>query len=344
MRWRSPAVALAAGAVLVALFAIATALQIRAVVLDEAVYKFAAAGYADGPLSAVIDDPTSRGIARLYSLVITPLFVLFDGDVAVRLARGLNCLFFAASALPVFLLARRVVRSQWLCVGAALLAVSVPWLTLGTILFSESLAYLLFAFAVWAMARCAETPSWRWDLLVVALLVALVFCRVQFVVLLPAWFAFVCWYEQRGGTLRDAWRRYPFTFGGIALAVVGVLGVLVLGSLTNRLDALGGPYAALRDRDDFNGNFGLALLYEVGMLSLGVGVVPAVLAALWSRAALRHRAGEEAFRLAVLGVVLVGALFAATLWAQGGWLDLRSEERYFIYAVPLLWVGAAAAL
>ena len=37
-------------------------------------------------------------------------------------------------------------------------------------------------------------------------------------------------------------------------------------------------------------------------------------------------------------------LFAGTLWAQGGFLDFRSEERYFIYAVPFLWIGAVAAV
>ena len=80
------------------------------------------------------------------------------------------------------------------------------------------------------------------------------------------------------------------------------------------------------------------------MLSLGIGLIPAALCAGWLREALTGRASAAARRLAVLSVVLIVVLFAATMFAQGGWLDTKSEERYYLYAIPLLWIGAIAAL
>ena len=77
------------------------------------------------------------------------------------------------------------------------------------------------------------------------------------------------------------------------------------------------------------------------MLALGVGLLPAVLAAAWyARALGRRRGARRPSGSPPSCSSLLGVLFAATLWAQGGFLDWRSEERYFIYAVPFLWIGA----
>ena len=330
---------LGAGALAVALVAALTGLQVTIHSLDETVYKFAAVQMANDVPFGVFNEHTSRGVARLYSLLVSPLFDVFAGDVAIRLARALNSVLFAATAVPVALLARRVTASPWSGAAAGVLSVAVPWLTLATIMFSESLAYLLFACAVLAMVRAVEAPSWQRDLVVVALLLALVFTRVQFVVLLPAWALIVLVAERR------RWRSFPVTAGGTALAVVGALGLIAVGVFSGRLRDLAGPYYEIIRRDGVPGNFGLAFLWEVEMLALGVGLLPAVLAAAWyARAVGRREEDAAGFRFAGVVLVAIGVLFAATLWAQGGFLEWRSEERYFIYAVPFLWIGAVAAL
>ncbi|HEV3001518.1 MAG TPA: hypothetical protein VGW75_12325, partial [Solirubrobacteraceae bacterium] len=207
-----------------------------------------------------------------------------------------------------------------------------------------------FALTTLAMLRALERPSGRRDALAVVLLAALVFTRVQFVVLGAAWVAIVLVVERRraGGwraALRGVRRRHPATAACVALAAAGLVALLALGVLTGRLRDLAGPYYNIGRRDDVPGNFGLGLTWELEMLALGVGLLPAVLAAAWYGRALGRRAEEPGtFRFAAVTLTLVGALFAGTLWAQGGWLDFRSEERYFIYAVPLLWIGAVAAV
>lgn len=337
-REAAPAGVLVAGALAVALVAVVTGLQVTIAALDESVYKLAAVQHANAFPFGPFEEHTSRGVARLYSYVVSPLFFLFTGDVAIRLARALNGIFFAATAIPVFFLARRVTVSQWSAVAAGVLSVAVPWLTLATIMFSESLAYLLFACTALAMLRALEAPSWRRDGLVIALLFALVLTRVQFVVLAVAWVGVLVVWERRN------WRRFPVTSACVALTGTAAAVLVVVGVLSGRLRELAGPYYDIANRDVVPGNFGLGLLWEIEMLALGVGLLPAILAAAWFRDALTRRDAPGERRFAVLVLTLVAVLFAGTLWAQGGFLDFRSEERYFIYAVPFLWVGAVAAV
>jgi hypothetical protein len=344
-------VAVAAGAAAVALVGIVTAVQISVLTsLDETVYKLSAVTYANDPFAVITGDPVARGTARLYSLLVAPLFAVLEGDQAVRAARGLNAVLWSLTAWPVYVLARRFAASPARAGVAAVLAVAVPWMTLSTILFSEALAYLLFAAALVAMARALEEPSPRRDLVVLVALGALVTVRMQFVVLPVAWLAVAVWAARRrgGGGLRGTARRlaaaHPFLLAAIGLVLLAVLGLAASGALATQVDRFGGPYSALQDRTSLPRDAGIALLSEVALLSLGVGLVPAVLAAAWFGRAFGGGAGEDARRFAVLAAALVGILFATTVWAQGGWLDVRTEERYYIYAVPLLWIGAVAAL
>ena len=338
----------AAGAVAFAVVLAVTAAQVSVLAsLDEAVYKVAAVNFADAFPSALSTDPVSRGAARLYSLLLAPLFAVLEGDQAVRAGRALNGVLWAATALPVYWIGRRVVASPAAAAAAAVLAVAVPWATLSLILFSESLSYLLFAFTMLAMLRALEEPSWRRDAIALAAMAVLVTARMQFAVVPFAWLAVVAALEWRRGARRDprsAFARHPVTFGLVALGVLAFGVLLVSGVLRDLTDRVGGPYSALQDRRSLPTDAGLALLAEVGLLALGVGIVAAVLAGAWYRDALRGRLGEPALRLALLSGVVVAVLFATTVWAQGGWLDAKTEERYYIYAVPFVWIGAVAAL
>ena len=347
-----PSAALGIGALAVAVFAAVTSVQVTAVGLDEHVYKLAAVQHYDDFPFGVLHEGTSRGAARLYSFLISPFFALFPGDSAVRLARALNAVLFAATAVPVALLARRVTTSAWSPVAAGLLAVAVPWLTLATVLFSESLAYLLFAITALAMTRALEAPSWRREVVVLGLIAALVLTRVQFVVMAPVWLLVVAANEIAraaaagvgprawGGVVWRARTRYPVTAAAVAVALLVALAVLVVGGVRR----FAGPYYGIVERDGVPGSFTTGLLWETTMLSLGVGFVPAVLAVVWFWRALGGAIGEDARRFALLTVIAIGLVFASTLWAQGGFLNDNSEERYYIYAIPFVWIAAVAAV
>ena len=329
----APLLVVALGALLVAAVAASVGVRIESIALDETLHKQQALTYADH-VRLLFSDAAARSTARLYSFVLAPLFAAFDGDSAVRAARALSALLFASAAIPAYLLARTVLVSRWLAAAAALLSVVAPWLVLTTVLFTENLAFPLFLWTVWAVVRAMATPSWRWDLLALALVAACVATRTQLFALGVGYVALVAW--RAWSLRRETLRRYPFTCALVAVVVLAGLVLLVTGELSDRVTRALGPYGGINERGTAPTDVGLAALYELMVLGLGVGVVPMAVALVW--------VPRNAARLPVLvGLVLAGVLWAATLYAQGGFLGLASEERYFFYVVPLVWIAALAA-
>ena len=323
------------GALLVAAAAASVGVRIEAIALDETVHKQQAVHYANGFPTAILNDATARSTARLYSLALAPLFAAFDGDVAVRLSRVLNALLFCSAALPAYLLARTVVVDRRLAVAAGLLSVALPWLALSTALFTENLAYPLFVWVVWAVVRAVEAPSWRRDVLALALICAAVFTRTQLVALVPAYGALVAWQAFR--LRRDVLRAFPLTVALSALGIVVVLALAVTDRLSAGVSRALGPYLLATERGAAPTDAVLAALFEVAAVALGVGVVPVVAALAWLPGALRRPP-------VLVGLLLCGTLWLTTLWAQGGFLGDAGEERYFFYVAPLVWIAALAAL
>lgn len=338
---------------LVVVAAALVGIHVTVITLDEALLSTSAIHYTGGLPGTIFDDPTARATSRLYPLVIMPLFEVFDGDVAVRLAKVANALLWASTAVPLYLLARPVTRSRWAAAGAALLGVATPWIVLTTAILSESLALPAFVWSVWCVLRAVRAPGWRADGLAVAVLLASLCVRIQLGALLAAYLVVavvVVLAEGRGRVgLRAAGaaaaRRFPVLAGILAFAGVAALVLLVLGRLGADLDRLTGSYATPDETRLLPTDGPRALFVEVVSLGVGVGVLPLVAALAWTGRALRSRAAApEAWQLAVVATAAVTALFAATIAAQHGFIGPLTEERYFFYAVPLVWVGAFAAL
>ena len=327
----APLLVVALGALLVAAVAASVGVRVEAIALDEVLHKQQALTYSDH-LRLIFTDSAARSTARLYPLVLAPLFGVLDGDVAVRAARVLGALLFVSAAVPAYLLARMVLVSRGLATAAALLGVATPWLVLTTVLFTENLAFPLFLWTVWAVARALQAPSPRADLLALLLVAACVATRTQLLALGVGYVALVGW--RAWSLRRETLRRYPFTCALVALLALACLVLFVAGELAERVRGALGPYGA--GERSAPADVGLAALFEVMALGLGVGVIPMAVALVW--------VPRNAARVPVLaGLVLTGALWAAALYAQGGFLGLASEERYFFYAVPLVWIAALAA-
>jgi hypothetical protein len=342
------------GALFVGLLALLFNIRIKGFILDEAVIKQSAVHYTQGLPYNLFHDINARATSRLYSLLISPLFALFHGDVGVRMARGLNGLLFASTAIPAYLLARQVLVSRRLAALTGLAAITLPWLTLTTAMFTENLAYPLVMWTVCAMAWSFRAPSlWR-DLLVVALIGAATATRTQLFALAFGYLALIVWRllldRPRGGRARAQWARasaraFPVT---AAAAVLGVLAVLVLlqrGRLDYHLHSVLGGYAqTTSDRKTIPVDVGTGLVVEILALSLGVGVIPMLLTAAWWPRAVTGALGDGARGVAAAMGCAVIALFAFTIYSQGGFQGPITEERYYFYAAPLLWIGAFAAV
>ncbi len=351
---RAAAIALGAGIVLVAAAAATVNVRVTAFALDETVLKQSAAHYTHGLPGSLFHDLSARGTARLYPLLIAPLVALFDGDVAVRAVRAFNALLFASAGVPLYLLARRVLVSPWRAVAAALLGgVAVPWLTISSAVYTENLAWPLYFWTILAILWTLRAPSPGRDAVCVALIAAGIGTRVQLVSLLPAYLVLVLWRERGAGVTAPApagrrvqrtLRRFPVLAAVVVIGVVVAATMLVTGQLHGRISELLGSYSEFQDRTALPSDTLLAVLVEVAALSLGIGIAPAIVGSGWYAAALSGRAPRDHAALARATLVAGIALVVVVVFAQGGYLGDRTEERYFVYLVPPLWIGTFAAI
>ena len=352
---RAPFAFVVLASIAVAALAATVAVNIGAIALDETIIKQSAVHYTSGLPGSLLHDINARGTSRLYSLVLAPIFAAYDGDQAVRVARGLNTLLFASASIPAYLLAVRVTAGRWLAAAAAVLGVAAPWLILTTALYTENFAFPVVIWTVWAIERAVRAPSPARDASALGLIAASMATRTQFGILFVAYWlcaTLVPVLQARArGPLADAWpllgRRWtgghPFGLGLLVLAGAYVFYLGASGRLHHEVQLVFGAYSEIQDRNHISSDMSLALLVEVVALSLGVGILPAIAAIAWYARALRSGRGTE-WTFAFVTVVILALFAFATMYAQGGYLADRTEERYYFYAVPLVWIGAAAAV
>jgi hypothetical protein len=184
-----------------------------------------------------------RGPQRLYSTLLAPLWGALPASTGYTWAHVLNVVLLVSAIVPAALFARLVIDSAALRVLAVGLATAVPWLTIGSHLLTENLAFPLYMWSLYAIVRCAEEPSvWR-QAGALAAVVALGLCRLNLAIVIAVLFVAVAVAEGMrrraerevalGGWLRSALRRELVVVvaavvagaAGVALAVRGGSGV-----------------------------------------------------------------------------------------------------------------------
>lgn len=358
-RFDVPPMVLAAGGVLTVVVFALIAGQITNFALDETVIKQSAVSYTSGLPDSLFHDPNGRGLSRLYPLVQSFFFRVWDGNTAVDHARQFNAVLWASTAIPVWLLARRLLTSRWAATGAALLSIVAPWTLLTTALFAENLAYPLFAWSLLAMAWCVADPSPRRDLVVLLSIAAAATARTQLLSLGLCWIVVVAsltWVDSAGEDIRDrlraaaglAARRHPATVAAVALALLYALWLALNNTLKAKIDNALGYYGEFTRRDKIPRDNFVSTLVQMVNFGLGTGVLPMVAAlAWWPWASRRPGAGEDAERRRrVIGMLAIVGLLVTliSVYSQYGYLEERTEERYYIYTLPLIWIGAFGAI
>ena len=124
---------------------------------DEVRYAIAGSSLVEGEgLSLRGGD---YGFGPLYALVLAGILLLTSGlAAAYDLFKAANALFFALTAIPVYLLARRLV-SEWWAVLAAALSVAIPSSISVATVMTESLAFFTAAWALYAIMLALERPT-----------------------------------------------------------------------------------------------------------------------------------------------------------------------------------------
>jgi hypothetical protein len=263
--------------------------------------------------------------APLAVVVQAPLWLVHSTPFAYGLVKGLNTALMAAAVFPAYALARRLVRPSYALLAAAM-AVAGPQMVYGPYLMSEALAYPLFLLAFATMVRALERPSRRMEAAVVAVTLAAVLTRIQFLVVPLAYLVAVPVAARLcSRPLRAALLRHRLSLAGLAamIALPIATGGAVLGTYSG---------ARLLHYDlgailSWSGFTAALLPFTLGWL-----VVPGALLGLAVSGWKPRGAGEAGFAaLAACTTALVLLEVGAVAAGEAN----RALERYAIYLLPL---------
>jgi hypothetical protein len=320
-------VVLAVGSLIAAAFA----LRVVAVLLhgtprlfpDEYIYAELGRNLAHG-------SPTIRGQAAhfpalLEPLLAAPLWALGGVELGYRLVQGLHALAGTLTAVPVYLLARRLSIPVGRSLACAAITLALPALVFSAYVTADAVALPLAVGAITAGVFALERPTVKSQLAFVALAGLATLARVQYVVLFVA-FAIAAVLVMRA-SVRLVIRRYALTFATIALPTLAVL-------LTGPSRVLGYYRGVL----DFGLDPGAIVHWAAvdGMMlvfAAGVVLVPAAVVGIGA-SLVRPRTQSEAAAGAMTAALAALLLAEAVLYATNG--SERFQERYLIALLPLV--------
>ena len=152
---------------------------------DEERYVIAASSLVEG--EGLTLRGADYGFGPLLALMLAAILRLAGSvDSAYDWFKAANALLFALTAVPVYLLARRLV-SGWWAVLAAGLAVTIPSSISVATVMTESLSYVATAWALYAIMLALERPTVLRQFAVLAATAVAFLTRPQFGILYVTW-------------------------------------------------------------------------------------------------------------------------------------------------------------
>jgi hypothetical protein len=337
-----PQLAVPAAFVLTALWLSLQAVQSTSFLwlIDEILYVKYALGYAqlDGLLPSV--HGVRHGVPNiLYPLVLAPVVAALPMPAAFDAAHVVNAILFASTLFPVYLLARRVGALWGWALLAGLLAVWVPWSSTTLLLMTESIAYPAFAWALLAIVAAVAEPSPRHDALAAAAVLAATLARTQ-LVFLAAVLAGAIVLEAVASRDPRAWRVR--LHGHRALLALGALALVLFGAAQALGADLLASYTTATNKPLLPDDWLPSAARHAARVFVGTALLPGLLFLAWLlRAGARPGGAPERAAAIVLGLSVPLIFYQAGFFAQsfaGG----AVQERYVMYAVPVVVVGAVA--
>jgi hypothetical protein len=300
---------------------------------DELIYMDATRSVAAGHRPMERDRTYGRGL--LYPVVAAPVVALAPSQLdAYRALKWFNALLFSLTAIPAYLLARRLLGVGW-SLAVAALSVAAPSAVYTGMVLTESAAYVTGTLALVALALVIERPTALRQLAALGAVALAALARPQLVALVAAfpvglgarWLLLPRASRPGAEALRRLWPT------AAAAGFVSVVGAAALAS----------GHASLRDYSDVWTSYDAVSVarwswYTLADLALYLAVIPMlVVPAMLLDLARRGRAGasRDASFLGlflsanVVTVVLVAAFSSATFGGE------RLHDRYLFYVVPL---------
>ena len=307
---------------------------------DEVRYMIAASSLVEG--EGLTLRGADYGFGPLLALVLAGILrVAGSVDAAYDWFKAANALLFALTAVPVYLLARRLVSGWWAVLGAGL-AVAVPSSISVATIMTESLSYVATAWALYAIMLALERPTVLRQFAVLAATAVAFLTRPQFGILYVTWVGALGALWLMAPSTRPRGRAELVRLWPTALPVVlGALGFAAkLASGSSASDSLGAYWELWRGYDPLQ--VGKWFVYHLGDFAVYLAIVPVAVApiVLWQlgragRAGSRPAAAFVAlFAAANVSGLLVVAAFTSTPWGYD-----RLHDRYGFYLLPLWLIG-----
>ena len=292
---------------------------------DELLYSKLAQGIVSGHGFSVRGE-TVLFPAPLAALAQAPAWLIHSTPDAYAVAKALNAALMSAAVFPAYAVARRLVRPSYALFAAALTVAGPPMLY-GAYLMSEALAYPVFLLALATMLRAIERPSRRMEVAVVAVSLAAVLTRLQFVVVPIAYLvAAPLAGKLAGEPLPAVLRRHRVSI--VALLAFGGVPLLTGGAVLGTYRGAAFLHYDIVSVLSWTGLTAALIPFAAGWLVVPGALLGLVLLA-W-RPRNRADAGFAALALACIAFVLL------EIGLVGAGDAGRALERYAIYLVPLV--------
>jgi len=349
----APAVAWLVGLVVISTvlrFLFARAIPAPFIFQDELLYSELGKSFGTTGHFAVRELPGTAGVGPVYPLLISPAYALFGSlphaYVAVKV---INSLLVSLSAVPAYLIARRLLAPLPSLLAAAL-TLTLPWLFFSALVMTENAFLPAFLFWFWSLVVMLERPTLVRQLVMFALLGVAYETRPQAVALVPALVTALllvvagdAWFgneRPRGrAALRSAGAYWPtWLVLGVGAVLFVVVELVLRGQTVSQ--SLLHAYARLGDVHYAVGSVLRWMLWHVAELDIVTGVIPfaallAVLLAAFARPttspALRAFAAA-AFGSCLWLLVEIGA-FASSPYSH------RIQDRPLFYVIPVFLVA-----
>jgi Dolichyl-phosphate-mannose-protein mannosyltransferase len=298
---------------------------------DELIYADLAKSFA------VHGEPLLRGELHLGHSVLYPLFaspayaIAADGVAAFGAVKVVNAVAMALTAVPAYLLGRKVLSHAW-SLAVAALAVAAPWLVYTALMLTEPLfSVLVTAFAL-ALVRMLERPTWLRQAVVVLGLAVLIGVRAQAIALVVSLLLALL----LDGWLRRSLARTAETYAFLLLAL-GLAFTAVAFAAAAGVSLPQDAYASLLDRAYSIPSVVKWAWWNVAVYELGLGVIALAAFPLGLAGLLRREASdaERSVGIAALSMFVGVLLSVALLSASPFGLD-RLHERSLFYVTPLV--------
>jgi glycosyltransferase involved in cell wall biosynthesis len=307
------------------------------IMVDELIYSelaksFAATGHF------LIRGARHGSYGFVYPALIAPAWKAFASvPTAYAWAKGIGVVAMSLTAIPAYVLARRVI-APLPALAAAVLAVAVPSMLYTGTLMTETVFYPLFVCVALALVLALERPTATRQLVLLGVALVAYLTRAQAVALLPAIATaplLVSLVDRRPGLVRTV-RTYRVLYGTLAAAVVAV--VVVESARGHSPYDVFGSYSVTGHQHYQVGNVLHWLLYHVAELDLYLGVLP--FAALVLLASTLRRLDRPA-RLFVVAAVSLSAwlILEVAAFASTYVTPARVEERNMFYVAPLFLIA-----